>query len=164
MEAGAAASSIETTAAATLAEITPEAAAAPTIAEEPKKRETPQSVPESFGARLEHVPPVERQDSVTGLPPMEGNENLTAAERRDAFLRRSRTSRAVFAAVVLLAIGAVGYYGYEHRVGQDADGRSATASTADRNAVTPAEPQPVVAEANREAAPATTAAPPATPS
>jgi hypothetical protein len=69
----------------------------------------PRHVPEAFGERLGDI------------PPLEGHENLTAAERRDAFMRRSRVSAAAFALLVLIVIGAFGYYTYQQHAGSEPD-------------------------------------------
>ena len=50
-------------------------------------------VPDAFGARFE------------SLPPMEEHANVAAGERRDAYARSNRSSRALFFAIVLLVLG-----------------------------------------------------------
>jgi hypothetical protein len=101
-------------------------------------------VPDTFGARFE------------SLPPMEEHANVAAAERRDAYARSNRTSRAFFFAVVLLILGAFGYYGYQHRFTGESDGGAATATAQGENR----EP---LAEAQRTAAaPASEVLPPKT--
>ena len=104
-------------------------------------------VPESFGARLAE------------LPPVEGSANLAAAERREAFARTSRTSRALFFAVALLAVAAVGYYGYEHARQGSSRGETATASLGGQTPETSADSdQRTSAVAHEDAAQPTTEA------
>jgi type IV secretory pathway VirB10-like protein len=79
---------------------------------------------------------------------VEGTANVAAAERRDAFARSSRTSRALFFAVVLIVFAALGYYGYEHaaRLRGDtatasADGQTANVPSADESPAQAAPPE-----------------------
>src|SRR5206468_3512543 len=67
------------------------------------------------------------------LPPMEEHANVAAAERRDAYARSNRTSRGLFFAVVLLILGAFGYYGYQNRAAGDSNGGAAPATAQGEN-------------------------------
>ena len=84
-------------------------------------------VPDAFGARFE------------GLPPMEEHANVAAAERRDAHARSNRTSRSLFFAIVLVILGAFGYYGYQHRAAGDSNGGAAPATAQGENRAPAAE-------------------------
>jgi hypothetical protein len=91
------------------------------MAETAEKAAEARHIPESIGARLDE------------LPPVEAHANHSAAERRDAFVGGSRTSGAMFFAVTVLVLGALGYYGYEHRGGQDANVGPVAASAHEEN-------------------------------
>ena len=93
-------------------------------------------VPESFGARL------------ADLAPIEAHGNVAAAERRNDFERSGRSARVAFFIVVLTVFGALGYYGYRNRTGPDSEVAVVAASAQSENQ------QPFKAEQGNAATPA----------